>query len=444
MSERDFNNTKDLNESINHLQEELKKKNNQIEDLKEKANQFQAELNKRNNEIVIYTQKIETLEDEIIALRELLSDPSSKKKGKKVKETKLILDLEAKDSEIRQLKDRMGFLRKEKIDVQKQLEKIKDKNKSSSTVLRVEDIREKQPLNLLVKDLQEKIKKQESLINKLSRGGKNQEFEEIINHKDAKIEDLNNKIIELNEKLENAGNNGDSESIGKIQKQILQDLQDKLNKVKRENRELTSKIEKYKEDGNIEQKDEKDKKILELETRLKELSNQSTNIMSNQEGALDQIVEDLQNKLNKSRTQIQILKNQLADQSKPQEISSNSNDQLKIQREMATFLQNQLDDAKSALKTKVEEIGTIKNEAIRIKRKYEELESQMKMKEQLYNELRTDFDSFKIQSQLQVSPSSSQNPQIELRIQELKSQIDDLTKQNIQQRLEINQLRKNE
>ena len=236
----------------------------------------------------------------------------------------------------------------------------------------------------------------------------------------------------------------DSESSGMIQKQILQDLQDKLNKLKRENRELTSKIDKYRQNGTIEQGDEKDKRILELETKLKELSGKSTHVMTNQEGALDQIVEDLQNKLNKSRTQIQILKTQLADQNKPQQSSSDSNDQLKIQREMAIFLQNQLDDAKSALKTKVEEIGTIKNEAIRIKRKYEELENQIKIKEQLYNELRNDFDSLKMQSQLQVSPNSSQNPQIELRIQELKSQIDDLTKQNIQQRLEINQLRKNE
>lgn len=428
MSERDFNNSSDLNEPINQIQEELKKKNKQIEDLKEKSNQLQAELNKRNNEIVIFSQKIETLEDEIIALRELLSDSSSKKKGKKVKETKLILDLEAKDSEIRQLKDRMGFLRKEKIDVQKQLEKFKDQNKSSSTVLRVEDIREKQPLNMLVKDLQEKIKKQEFLINKLSQEGKNKEFEEIITHKDAKIESLNNKITELNEKLENVGDKVGSESDGTIQKQLLQELQDKLNKVKRENRELTSEIEKYKEGDTTEQNEVKDKGLLE----------------SNQEGALDQIVDDLQKKLNKSRTQIQILKTQLAGQNKPQKFSSNTGDQLKIQREMATFLQNQLEDAKNALKTKVEEIGTIKNEAIRIKRKYEELESQLKMKDQLYNDLRSDFESLKIQSQIQVGPNSSQNPQIELRIQELKSQIDDLTKQNIQQRLEINQLRKNE
>ena len=435
MSERNFNNSNDPNEPTNHLQEELEKKNKEIEDLKEKSNQFQAELNKRNNEIVIYSQKIETLEDEIITLRDLLSDSSSKKKGKKVKETKLILDLEAKDSEIRQLKDRMGFLRKEKIDVQKQLEKIKDQNKSSSTVLRVEDIREKQPLNMLVKDLQEKIKKQDFLINKLSREGKNKEFEEIISHKDAKIESLNNKITELNEKLETVGDKVVSESSGMIQKQLLQELQDKLNKVKRENMELTTEIEKYKQVGNIKQNDKKDKR---------KLKDQSIDIKSNKEGALDQIVDDLQNKLNKSRTQIQLLKTQLADQNKPQQVSSNRGDQLKIQREMATFLQNQLEDAKNALKTKVEEIGTIKNEAIRIKRKYEELESQLKMKDQRYNDLCSDFESLKIQSQLQVDPNSSQNPQIELRIQELKSQIDDLTKQNIQQRLEINQLRKNE
>ena len=66
----------------------------------------------------------------------------------------------------------------------------------------------------------------------------------------------------------------------------------------------------------------------------------------------------------------------------------------------------------------------------------------MKAKEQIYNNLRSDFESLKVKTQLQNNSDSTQNPQIELRIQELKSQIDDLTKQNIQQRLEINQLRK--
>ena len=423
------------------FQEELIKKDKEIDDLKDNINQLQTELNKRNNELAINSQKVGTLEDEIIALRELLSDTSSKKKGKKVKETKLVLDLEAKDSEIRQLKDKMGFLRKEKIAVQKQLEKLKEKNKSNSTVLRVEDLREEQPLNMLVKDLQEKIKKQESLIKKFSQDANIKDFEENITHKDRTIESLNQKVNELNERLKNTEKKVELESSERIQKKILQDLQDKLNKFKRLNEDLNSKLSKYKEKESKETKSDKDKKIKELENKIKELSLSSSRTQSHQEGTLDKVVEELQNKLNKSKAQIQILQEQIANTT-TEKTASNTNDQLKIQRDMAIFLQNQLDDAKRALKTKVEEIGTIKNEAIRIKRKYEELENQMKAKEQISNNLRSDFESLKIKTQLQGSSNSGQNPQIELRIQELKSQIDDLTKQNIQQRLEINQLRK--
>ena len=441
MSERDLRDINDLNKNSNQFQDELIKKKKEIDDLKENINQLQTELNKRNNESVINSQKVATLEDEIIALRELLSDTSSKKKGKKVKETKLILDLEAKDSEIRQLKDKMGFLRKEKIAVQKQLEKLKDKNKSNSTVLRVEDLREEQPLNMLVKDLQETIKKKDTLINRLSRDGNIKDFEETITHKDNIIESLNQKVDELNERLKNTEKKVEKESSERIQKKILQDLQDKLNKFKRINEELNSKLTKYKEKENIETKSEKDNKIKELENKIKELSLRSPETQSHQEGTLDKVLEELQNKLNKSKAQIKVLQEQIKNNS-TENIDSSTNDQLKIQRDMAIFLQNQLDDAKRALKTKVEEIGTIKNEAIRIKRKYEELENQMKTKEQIYNNLRSDFESLKIKTQLQGNSNSVQNPQIELRIQELKSQIDDLTKQNIQQRLEINQLRK--
>ena len=438
MPERDLRDINDTNRNPDQLQEELRKKNKKIDDLNDDINQLHKELNKRNNELVINSQRVASLEDEIIDLRELYPDTSSpdtasKKKGKKIKE-KLNLELKVKDNELRQLKDRMGFLRKDYIAVQKELEKYKEKNKSNSTVLRVEDLREEQPLNLLVKDLQEKIKKQEFLIKKLSQDANKKDFEETITHKDMTIESLNHRVNELNEKLKNSEKKVEKESSERIQKKILEDLQDKLNKFKRMNEELNSKLTKYKEKENKETKSKKDSKI-------KELSLSSPSAQSHQEGTLEKVVEELQNKLNKAKSQIKILQEQITNNTTDNKVSNND-DQLKIQRDMAIFLQNQLDDAKRALKTKVEEIGTIKNEAIRIKRKYEELENQMKAKEQIYNNLRNDFDSLKIKTQLQGSSNSEQNPQIELRIQELKSQIDDLTKQNIQQRLEINQLRK--
>jgi len=58
-------------------------------------------------------------------------------------------------------------------------------------------------------------------------------------------------------------------------------------------------------------------------------------------------------------------------------------------------------------------------------------------------ELRNDLDTLKLQAQLHTANVQEENPSQELRIQELKSIVEDLTKQNIQQRLEINQIRKN-
>jgi hypothetical protein len=103
---------------------------------------------------------------------------------------------------------------------------------------------------------------------------------------------------------------------------------------------------------------------------------------------------------------------------------------------MAGFLQKQLAEANTALKTKEEENITIKTEAIRIKKEYAKLENIIKLKDQKTNELSA-------QLQTQNTTSTSIPPDVKLRFNELQSLVDDLSKQNIQQRLEISQLRKN-
>ncbi|MBY9003899.1 MAG: hypothetical protein KGD73_07995 [Candidatus Lokiarchaeota archaeon] len=417
----------DDTEDINSLQKQIKELKN--------------ELNKKNNEIVHYSEKIHILEDEVIQLRELLPDGPSKKKGKKVKETKLQLDIEAKDQEMRELKTRMSYLRKENIDLQKELKKLKG---SDSTVINVEDLREKTPLNILVKELQEKINKQESLIRRsqLENGGNN-DFKDILKSKDNEIENLTEKIQHLeesNSKLTNVDD--DSRKGNDLNKKLLTDLQEKLNRLKRQNEELKSKIKQKSNTKDLENND----RIIELEDEIRTLKSNN----SLQEGPLEQVVEELQNKLNKAKSKINILEDQLKgiqSQNTPRPPSDESNfvttDKLKMQRDLASFLQQQLDDAKRALKTKVEEIGTIKNEAIRIKRRYEDLETQIQFKDSSIREIRNELDTLKLQNQLPLANIQEENPSYELRLQELKSIVEDLTKQNIQQRLEINQLRKN-
>ncbi len=408
-----------------------------INTLRELINELNKEINKKNTEIVLYSEKTHILEDEIIKLRELLPDDHSKKKRKKVQETKLQLELEAKDQEMRELKTRMSYLRIENINFQKELKKLKG---SDSTVINVEDLREKAPLNVLVKELQEKINKQESLIRRYQYANSGiDDFQDIIKAKDIEIENLTNKIQDLEEN--NSKKNKDN-----INKKILTDLQNNLNKLKRQNEDLKSKINEKLQKSKTEGKEKKDR-VIELEDEIKTLKsklNQKNTEINNQEGPLEQVVEELQNKLNKAKSKINILKDQLKE-IKAQNITNSphaneshigTTDKIKMQRDLASFLQQQLDDAKRAIKTKVEEIGTIKNEAIRIKRLYEDLKTKIQFKDNSIRELRK--ETLKLQTQLHSTRLQEENPSYELRLQELKSMVEDLTKQNIQLRIRKN------
>ncbi len=422
--------------------------------LKKQLERLQLELNKKEGEIGEYLDKIEYLEDEIMKLGELIPDKKSKKQSKKTKQSKLSIELEAKEREIRDLKDRMGFLRKEKIDAQKELESIKSSESTSSSVIRVEDLRNKQPLNILVKELQDKINKQDSLIKKLRRTGKGEEHDdlEIVDEKDREIENLKEEILKLKNFLEQSAITKDQKKSENITKDLLEDLQDTLTKVKKQNENLKKKLEKYEKKSS---KGANDKALMSLTSELesknvqiKELKELVSSLKeSNEPLPLDQVVEELQNKLNKAKVRIQLLESQSKTpqiQTTPLQASSPGeiDGKLKIQREMASFLQQQLDEAKRNLNIKEEEISTIKNEAIRIKKSYEILENQMKEKDQKIYDLRNELNSFNIKNQTHSGLDQVEDHNIALRIEELKSIIEDLKKQNVQQRLEISQLRK--
>ena len=120
---------------------------------------------------------------------------------------------------------------------------------------------------------------------------------------------------------------------------------------------------------------------------------------------------------------------------KPLEYSESQKDlegKLKMQREMAIFLQKQLE-------TKEGEIETIKNEAVQIKTKYRQLENQSRIKDQKLSELQRQLDSMNIQTQ---NHPKKEDPDTALRVRELKNKVDNLRKLNNEQRLEISQLRK--
>jgi chromosome segregation ATPase len=393
------------------------------ENLREKINDLQSELSKKDNEINIYLDKIDGFEEEVMKYEEMFDEKAPKKKIKKAKEDKLNIEIDVKDREIRELKNRMGFLRKEKMQLQKKHDNFVRMTKTS--VISVEDLREKDkpPLNLLLHELQDKLNKQESLIRRLkSKDLGSDEYNEKIREKDEKIELLTDKITDLTEKIENSSSQIETNHVDNdFTKNLLEELQKKLNKAKRQNEELKKVVTKY------EKKDKGKKGKAEPEPI-----------------ALKEVVEELKSKLSKSKIQITTLKEQIKEGETPN-VSISQGDiegKLKIQREMASFLQKQLAESKNALKTKEEEITTIKNEAIRIKRKYENLDNQLKLKDQKSNEIEAELDSLRIQIQTQANTTQTINPDVNLRFKELESLVDDLSKQNIEQRLEISQLRK--
>ncbi|MFX1569475.1 MAG: hypothetical protein ACFFCV_14025 [Promethearchaeota archaeon] len=435
-----------------------------IEDaLRNKIRELESELEKRDQEIEHLDDVIEELQDKIIELEDLRKlEEGANKKSKKIQaaETRFAYELEEKDRQIRELKNNMGFLRKEKVQLQQELERIKSESKDSS-VIRVEDLRSKQPLNALVKDLQETVNKQRSIINKLrATNADSEDYAEKIVQKNEQIEMLREEISGLNQKLKDLSSQSDKGS-DSIAKKLIEDLQNQLTKAKRQIVDLKQELEKSKKKNKKKEKEipkvegyKKD--INELNERLKIKNNEIEDLKkeiiilkkseiatkfeqngSPSDDMIKTLKEDLQTKLNRSKMQIKALQDELSKYGKgtPIESSDSQKDlegKLKMQREMAIFLQKQLE-------TKEGEIETIKNEAVQIKSKYRQLENQSRVKDQKLSDLQRQLDSINLQTQ---EPLKREDPDSALRVRELKNKIDNLKKLNNEQRIEISQLRK--
>jgi chromosome segregation ATPase len=207
------------------------------EDLKARIKELEKELESKQREIYEHLDRIEQLEDNVMKLEALIPDEDqeiTKRSGKKTKETKLMIDLENKDKTIRDLKDKMGFLRKDKVQLEQELEKYTRK-KSDSIVIRIED--KKEPFEILVKDLQDKIIKQNILIKEqeqqiiLEKAKHlkdesikfNQNIISLKNYSPENKDDLNNNR-EINEKTRGELNNDLSQ-----QKILIENLKKLIN-----------------------------------------------------------------------------------------------------------------------------------------------------------------------------------------------------------------------
>ncbi len=157
---------------------------------------------RKDEEINIYLDKIEELEDIIMRLEALIPVEDVKKKSKKRKmmDSKLAIELDEKDKKMRELKDKMGFLRKENSQLRQELEKIKSASSSSSRI-NIEDLRPEPLLNDLVKDLQDIVNNQRLIISKLKTNKVDREdILEKLRDKEEEIKLLKSEISQLDQK----------------------------------------------------------------------------------------------------------------------------------------------------------------------------------------------------------------------------------------------------
>ena len=342
--------------------------------LKIRIDELELQMESKDKEIIGYLKKIEHLEDTIIRLEALVPDKirkESKMKGKIVGDSKLAIEMDDLEKQVRDLKNKMGFLRKEKIQLQRELEKYTKKN-SKSTVIRIEE--KKEPLETLVEELTLKINKQQQLIKKLKADDKKEE-----------IDELKAKIAKLNEELEQA------KSITKTKDEGKKTLdKDEITPA-----DLQKKIEDFSIELN-----KKNLKIKDLEKTISTLKaaqkGGGANLeVESSEKTLKALSEELQRKLNTAKTQIKKLQEQL------------------------------------------KEYKTMKAPA--------EKESE----QELIDELRSKIKELTSQKQVEEKKETASikaiiqdDPNLALRVRELKNFVDDLQKQNDQQRLEISTLRK--
>lgn len=157
---------------------------------------------RKDEEINIYLDKIEELEEIIMRLEDLIPVEDIKKKSRKKKmmDSKLAIEFDEKVKKFRELKDKMGFLRKENSHLRQELEKIKFANSSSSRI-KIEDLRPEPILNDLVKDLQDIVNNQRLIISKLKTSKVDKvDILEKLRDKEEEIKLLKSEISHLNHK----------------------------------------------------------------------------------------------------------------------------------------------------------------------------------------------------------------------------------------------------
>lgn len=436
-----------------------------VEDLKARIKELEEEVQSKEVEIIQKLDRIEQLEDEIMRFESLVPDEDGKVNSS---DSKLAIQMDAKDKQIRELKDKLGYLRKEKIQLQKELEKItKEKNEMSTA--KVDNKKGSTPLDSLVNELQTKINRQRLLITKLKQqtmGADAAELNEKLRKKDKEVDILKTELNGVKSKLDEFRDSARSSSADTIRQALTEELQEKLNKAKRQIGELKKQLGKAGKKPKKSKKDKTETAIDDLQDKIDELQEQlnSKNAEINKlktsmdklkesassapekpaaapSGPLSGLAEELQSKLSKARIQIKEYKSKL------DELQAGNTGTSEASMEAQKKLQEEIDKHKelvSNLQEQIlkqsEEFGSVKHEATEFKIKCEDLESQVSIKDEKIADLKKQL--LDISSQAQTNEISKETPEaLSLRLRELKSMVNDMEKQNIQQRFELNKLK---
>lgn len=231
------------------------------ENIRAKIAELESQLISKEKDISGYLERIEQLEDNIMILESVIPKIDTKESDEKWKDainTKLALDLEKRNKQIRNLKDRMGYLRRDMIQLKLELNKY-TKKKPEGSIIRIEE--KKEPLEILVKELQDKIHKQQLIINKLQEDNKQgvseqskanpvkeiedkiEQLKEEVKIKNLKIDELKNIISDLNAGKDTIVPKPDNTVKFDFVSDLTKELQEKLNKAKLEIKSLQNELE---------------------------------------------------------------------------------------------------------------------------------------------------------------------------------------------------------
>ena len=345
------------------------------DDLINRIKKLEAELEKKELEIHDLYDKIDQLEENLMKYEQIDIEEVMAGKPKvidKLMKSKLAVQVNSLEKEVRDLKDKLGFLRKEKIQLQMELEKYK---KPASSVIKIDEMAgRKKPLNSLIEELQSELNKKTVLISKLKKqvAAGSGDASEFLKEKDDEIQALNSKISELTDKMGGSAEESGDGTGTPLTLGLTEDLQDKLNKTKRQVENLKQKLKDYETGGKQVDLVKDDAEIKNLKTKIEELKKELefkakiAKAPSPSGSPMSSLTAELQDKLSKSNIQVKNLQEKLRKYQEKEKTAENVSqekleEEIKMQKEKITLMQQKIDEQQRILSVKEQRIIKLSN-----------------------------------------------------------------------------------